>query len=79
MADCDWVYDTDAPIIGIRRLLRWYRPNVVYTIGKCSFWATVSKTVRPMLSDHCLSCLTVPSVCNVGALWPNGWMDQGAT
>ena len=25
-----------------------------------------------MLSDRCLSCL---SVCNVGVLWPNGWMD----
>jgi len=32
--------------------------------------------VRPVLSDHCLS---VMSVCNVGALWPNGWMDQDAT
>jgi len=43
------------------------------------------KTVRPMLSDRCLS---VPSfvlsslscpVCNVGVLWPNGWMDQDKT
>jgi len=24
-----------------------------------NFWATVCKTVRPMLSDHCLSCLSV--------------------
>ena len=29
-----------------------------------------------MLWDRCLSCL---SVCNVGALWPNGWMDQDTT
>jgi len=29
------------------------------------FWATVCKTVRPMLLDRCLSCL---SVCNVGVL-----------
>ena len=35
-----------------------------------SFWATVCKTVRPMLSD---------SVCNVGVLWPNGWMNQDDT
>jgi len=28
------------------------------------------ETVRPMLSDRCLS------VCNVGVLWPNGWMDK---
>jgi len=26
-----------------------------------------------MLSDYCPACL---SVCNVGILWPNGWMDQ---
>ena len=46
------------------------------------FCATVCKTVRPMLSDSypvCLSvCLSYP-VCNVGVLWPNGWMDQDAT
>jgi len=29
-----------------------------------------------MLLDHCLSCL---SVCDVGVLWPKGWMDQDAT
>jgi len=27
----------DAPIIGIRRLVRWYRPIVVYTVGKYKF------------------------------------------
>jgi len=27
------------------------------------FWATVCKTVRPMLSDRCLSCLPCLSVC----------------
>ena len=44
----------------------------------CSFWATVS--VRPMISDRCLSVLSVClSVCDVGVLWPNGWMDQDAT
>jgi len=35
-----------------------------------------------MLSDCCLSCLSVCpvlSACNVGVLWPNGWMDQGET
>jgi len=25
-----------------------------------------------------LSCLSSLSVCNVGVLWPNGWMDQDA-
>ena len=46
--------------------------------------ATVCKTVRPMLSDRCLSvlsCLSCPvlSVCNVRALWPNDWTDQDET
>jgi len=36
--------------------------------------------VRPILSDRCLSvCLSVLSLCNVGVLWPNGWMDQDET
>jgi len=39
-------------------------------------WLTVSKTVRRMLSDRCLSCLSVCPVCDVGVFWPNGWMDQ---
>jgi len=46
------------------------------------FWSTVCKTVRPILSDHCLSVLSCPiclSVCNVGVLWPNSWMDQDET
>ena len=41
----------------------------------CSFGATVCKTVRPMLSDRCPVC----SVCDVGVLWPNGWMGQYET
>ena len=44
-----------------------------------NFWATVCKTVRPMLSHRCLSCLSVLSVCDIGALWPNGLMDQDET
>jgi len=43
------------------------------------FWATVCKTVRPMLSDRCLSVCPVLSVCDVGVLWPNGWTDQDET
>jgi len=42
-------------------------------------WATVCKTVRPMLSDRCLSVcpvLSCLSVCNVGVLWRNGLTDQ---
>jgi len=48
-----------------------------YSIICCSvkiqigFWVAVCKTIRPMLS--------VLSVCDVGLLWPNGWMDQDET
>ena len=48
------------------------RKNFV-TFGHCGFWATVCKTVRPILSDRCLPVL---SICDVDVLWPNGWMDQ---
>ena len=38
---------------------------------------------RVTVSDRCpvcLSvCLSVCPVCNVGVLWPNGWMDQDET
>jgi len=44
-----------------------------------TFWATICKTVRHMLSGRCLSVLSRLSVCDVGVLWPNGWMDQDET
>ena len=67
-----------------------YRPRVAFvpkTVRYLTpFWATVYKTVRPVLSDRCLSvcrlcpvCLSVRPVCDVGILWPNGWMDQDET
>ena len=40
------------------------------------FWATICKTVRPMLSVRFLS---VCPVSDVRALWPNGWTDQDET
>jgi len=46
--------------------------------GGLRFWATVSKTVCPMLSDRCLSVLSCP-VCDVGVLWPNSLTDQDET
>jgi len=56
------------------------------TIGKIianvCFGVTVCKKLRPMLSDRCPVCLSVCPicpVCNVGVLWPNGWMDQDET
>jgi len=45
-------------------------------------WATVCKTVRAMISDRCLSVLSVLSVrpvCDVGVLWRNDCMDQDET
>ena len=44
-----------------------------------NIWATICKTVCPMLSIHCLSVLSVCPVCNVCVLWPNGSMDQDET
>jgi len=41
----------------------------IATLFRCDFWATVCKTVRPMLSDccpvrlFCLSCQSVTLVC----------------
>ena len=32
-----------------------------------------------MLSDSCPVCLSVCPICDVGALWPNGWTDQNET
>ena len=44
----------------------------------------ISKTFRTVLSDRCLSApsrLSCPvlSVCDIRALWPNGWTDQDET
>ena len=53
--------------------------GVMFSLSTVShFWATVCKTVRPMLSDRCLSCPVCP-VCDVGVLWPNGWTHQDET
>jgi len=37
-----------------------------------SFWATVTRNGSPY-------AVWPLSVCNVGVLWPNGWMDQDST
>jgi len=58
----------------------WYILHRHQTYLWHHFWATVYKTVRPMLSDRWLSCLSVcMPLCNVGILWPNGWTDQDET
>ena len=62
--------------------------HVIWLLTQCfkliRFWATVCKTVHPMPSVRsvclsCLSCLAVClHVCDVGVLWPNGWLDEDA-
>jgi len=42
----------------------------------CIFGRPFVHQVCSMLSDCCLSVL---SVSGVGVLWPNGWMDQDET
>ena len=42
------------------------------------FWATVTNNGSPYATGP-LSYLSVLSVCNVGVLRLNGWMDQDAT
>ena len=45
-----------------------------------SFWATICKTVRPMLLCYrSIVCLSVLSVCVIDVLWPNGWIYQEET
>ena len=56
----------DARWIKIRLLLR-------YTYH---FWVTICKTVRPMLSDRCLSCLPVLSVTLVYYGQTVGWIKM---
>jgi len=49
----------------------WYQSKgnwLHYNFATDSFWATVCKTVRPMLSVHCVSCLSCP-VCLSVCLW----------
>ena len=63
-------------------LLLLYFSTSIFACTLLSFYvfsATVCKTVRPMLSDRCLSVLSCLSVCDVRALWPNGWTDQNET
>ena len=42
------------------------------------FWATVCKNGSPYAIGPLSVCLSCP-VCDVRALWPNGWTDQDET
>jgi len=72
-----WVSDPHHTPYGVNLILL-----DLHLPGSVRFWATVCKTVLPMLSDRCpvLSVLSAcMSVCNVGVLWPNDWTDQDET
>ena len=52
------------------------RNYVLYSVPP-NYWATVCKTVRPMLLDRCLSCPVVQTKTDVGVLWPKvRWMKM---
>jgi len=45
-------------------------------LGDC-FLNSLPFAIGPLsVLSVCPVCLSVLSVCNVGVLWPNGWMDQ---
>jgi len=43
--------------------------NNTFQHGSHAFWATVSKTVRPMLSDRCLSCPVLSCLSCLSVTW----------
>jgi len=43
MINLNVVLIRDAPIIGVGQLVRWYRPIVIYTIGKYKFLLLLPK------------------------------------
>jgi len=45
------------------------------------FWATITSNGLPCAMGPLSVSLsvTLSDVCNVGVLWPNGWMNQDAT
>jgi len=61
-------YDTfntgDAPIIGIDRLVRWYRPIVVYAVGKYKFLFLLPKVNKHDSGFWLLFPVKVGAFCN---------------
>jgi len=53
----------------------WTTKRLV-NISARNFWATVCKTVRPLLSDRCLSCLSCLSVTLVYCGQTVGWIKM---
>jgi len=65
--------DLSAAFNTVDKAILLNRLSTTFGIQGSGFWATVCKTVSPMLSLSCRSCLPCPvlSVCNVGVLWQN--------
>ena len=58
------------------------RPSAIMRFLNSNFWAIISKKGFALCYQTVVSlsvCLSVLSVCNVRALWPNGWTDQDDT
>jgi len=66
------VFDRGRHLYSAGRPSPWSSAHIVVYFFR--FWATVCKTVRPMLSDR-----DVCPVCDVGVLWSNGCTDQDET
>jgi len=68
----------DGVYVTIGKNLRLEKSHAKYHLRKSGFGATVSKTVRPMLLDRCLSCLSVLSVTLVYCGQTVGWIKNMA-
>ena len=73
------VFHSDFAHSGSTTAIRCHRLDDFYSILLPVFARPFVKTVRPTQSDRCLPCLSCLTACDVGVLWPNGWMDQDET
>jgi len=60
-------------------LYLWLWRQIVEMLLLRNFWTTISKRFALCYQTVVCPVLPVVSVCNVGVLWPNGWMDQDET
>ena len=71
-----WRFCARSCLLGVAMIATAWKLLVAFTL---IFWATVCKTVRPMLSDRYPVRLSVSVCLHVGVLWSNGWMDEDET
>jgi len=65
---CKWDYEINFVYIStIYHLLQFFGHRL-YNGSPCA-----------ILPLSCLCVCPILSVCNIGVLWPNGWMDQDAS